>query len=139
MKKLLMFLFVMVPSFASFAQTGVVKTLPIDTLDNTAPRTSSIITASGQYNSLAITALCTQLGGTSDGSLTLQGSVDGTSYVALTDYEGFSKGYANDTLTMTNGAIGQWAILKTPFIYYKIKYAPSGSHTTRVTAKYIYK
>lgn len=124
-------------SFTTFAQVGVVKSIALRTLTNTTAA-SDVISTTSNYE-LTIQVLCTNLTGTTAGVVTIMGSVDGTSYKGLTDYDGIFKGFSNDTLTMTNGAIGQWVIPKSPFKYYKISYAPSGSHTTRVTAKYIFK
>lgn len=132
-----LFLFVLMLSFTTFAQVGVVKSIALRTLTNTTAA-SDVITLTAN-NTLVIQVLCTQLTGTSAGVVTIMGSVDGTSYKGLTDYDGVFNGFSNDTLTITNGAIGQWVIPKSPFKYYKISYAPSGTHTTRVTAKYIYK
>lgn len=139
MKKLALILFALSLCIVSFAQVGAVKTLAIDTLDNTDAKTSDVIIASGQYSSLAITALCTQLGGTSDGTLTLQGSVDGTSYKQITSADGLAKFYTADTHTITNGSVWAAIIIRAPWKYYKVIGTGTANDTTLVTIKYIFK
>lgn len=139
MRKLIALLSVMLLVAVSYAQVGAVKTLAIDTLDNTNPRTSDIIIASGAYSSLAMTALCTQLGGTSDGTLTLSGSVDGISYKQITSAAGIAKFYTADTHTITSGSVWGVVIHNAPWKYYKVIGTGTASDTTLVTIKYIFK
>lgn len=125
--------------FASFSFSQSVKTILLDTLDNTNPRTSEVITAGGSYNSLAIVAKCTQLGGTSDGSLVLKASVDGTSYQTVTSYAGIAKFFSSDTHTITSGSIWNIVIQGNPWKYYKIVGTGTSGDTTLVTIHYVLK
>lgn len=79
-----------------------------------------------------IQAVCTQLGGTSDGKLYLQGSVDGTSFVNVTEATGLVKFYPNDTLTITNVAIWLIGINQKLFNYYRVKGTGTANDTTKV-------
>lgn len=139
MKKILIIALLLVSFVGLQAQVGRVYSMTVDTVKSN----ETIYIATGQitggYETLTIQALCTQIGGTTDGTLTLQGSVDGTSYVALTDATGFVKGYPNDSLTMTNGAVTSWVILDNPYNDYRLKIAGTASDTTKITAKYVYK
>lgn len=139
MKKTILFIGVMLLALLSFAQTGVVKVITLDTLDNTNPKTSQIITAGGSYNSIAIVAKCTQLGGTSDGSLLLKASVDGTSYQTVTSSTGIANFFSNDTLTITSGAIWNIVVKGAPWKYYELVGMGTANDTTLVTIKYIIK
>lgn len=121
------------------AQTGRIYSIAVDTVKSNETIYLTSWPVTGGYSTLTLQALCTQIGGTTDGTITLQGSVDGTSYVALTDATGLVKGYPNDSLTMTNGAVTSWVIEKTPYNYYRLKIAGTASDTTKVTAKYVYK
>lgn len=139
MKKLIILLLLCAISFIGYSQSpGVTKSFALKTLTNTTAAIEDF-TLSSFYKSLTIQVLCTNLTGTSEGKVTINASVDGTNYLALTDVDCLFKGFTNDTLTIANGAIGQWVMVGTPFKYYRIKYAPSGTHTTRVTAKIIVK
>lgn len=86
------------------------------------------------YIGLQVT--CRELGGTSDGSIYPQVSLDDTSYVNIisTDYLVYS--FPNDTLTITDGAIGIWNILSLPNNYYGIMAVGTAGDTTEVTLKY---
>lgn len=79
-----------------------------------------------------VSVVCTELGGTSDGSLYLQGSSDGTNFVTLTETTGKFNFYANDTLTIIDGATWLINIEKT-FNYYRVKGTGTASDTTLVT------
>lgn len=140
MKKLILLSFLLCAiSLIGYSQSpGVVKSFALKTLTNTTAATEDF-TLTGSYKSLTIQVLCTNLTGTSAGIVTIDGSVDGVNYLALTDTDCLFKGFTNDTLTIANGAIGQWVMVGTPLKHYRIKYAPSGSHTTRATAKLIIK
>lgn len=139
MKKIILLFGVMLLALFSFAQTGVVKEITLDTLDNTNPKTSQVITAGGSYNSIAIVAKCTQLGGTSDGSLVLKASVDGTSYQTVTSAAGIAKFFSTDTHTIASGSIWNVVIQGSPWKYYKIIGTGTANDTTLVTIKYIIK
>lgn len=103
-------------------------------------------------NLLVIQALCTQVDGTSEGTLILQGSVDGTSYNTLTSTEplhpgdtvqsglnGFITAFPNDTLTVTNGAVGSWIVKDSPFRKFRIQGTGGAGDTTTVSIKYTIK
>lgn len=77
------------------------------------------------------TVTCTQLGGTSDGTLLLQGSSNGTSFVTLT--EGVVHFYPNDTLTITNGAVWIIDASASHFNYYRVRGAGTVGDTTLIT------
>jgi hypothetical protein len=138
MKRILT-LILMLVAFSSFAQIGVVRTVLIDTLDNTNAKNSDVITVSGSYRSIAIQALCTQLGGTSDGTLVLKGSVDGTSYQTISSSGGFAKFYTADTHTITNGSVWLAVLQNAPFKYYRVTGTGTANDTTYVTLKYVLK
>ena len=85
---------------------------------------------------IGLQATCRELGGTSDGSIYPQASIDDTSYVNLvsTDYLVYS--FPNDTLTITDGAVGLWNILALPNNYAGIMAVGTAGDTTEVTLKY---
>jgi len=93
---------------------------------------------------LVIQAACDNIGGTSDGALTLEGSVDGTDWVTIKDEQGLVKGYstmalATDSLTITDGANVSWVISQNLFYKYRIKGVGTASDSTLITTKYIRK
>ena len=121
------------------AQKGRVYSVAVDTLNGNETVNFTLGQITGGYETLTIQALCTNIGGTSDGTLILQGSVDGTSYLTINDETGVLKGYPNDTLTITDGAVVQWVVQDTPWNFYRIQGAGTASDTTLITGKYVYK
>lgn len=139
MKKFIFVALLSVISFSVFSQRGTVKSITVDTVKSNETIYLQTETFGSSWNYLTIQALCTQVGGTTDGTMTLQGSVDGTSWVPLTDQSELVKGYPDDSLTMTNGAVQSWILEGSPFYKYRIKVDGTDSDTTEITAKYIFK
>lgn len=135
MKKLVFILFMAVLSVTAFAQKGAPLTFTGDTVQGAETIYVTVATGIGTSTPVGIQALCTQLGGTTDGTLSLQGSVDGTNFVAVTDQQGLVKGYPNDSLTMTNGASQVWLIEKSLFTAYRLKVEGTSADTTLITGK----
>jgi hypothetical protein len=140
MKKLFLILVFAVAAMAANAQIGAVKSVAIDTLTAATTDTSSVVYVSGAYNAITFQALCTELGGTSDGKLVLQGSVDGLSYKTLTEKAGAIVGFpVADSAIVTSGAIWDVIVYKAPFKYYRVIGTGTASDTTLVTLKYVLK
>lgn len=139
MKKLFILLVLAFVAMATSAQQGKVYTLTNDTITNTGTVYSDVVTSTGAANSIVFQVVTTQLSGTSAGTVILQGSVDGTSYVTLNEKTGLIAGFPNDTLTISNGAIWNVAVQNPAWKYYKVKAVGSGTSSTKVVYKYIYK
>lgn len=125
MKNLVIVFLVMMAGLA-FGQRSISDTL----------QGNETVTFDVMQDAKQIQALCTQLGGTSDGTLILKGSVDGTTYVTLSETAGLINFYPNDTLTITNGAAWLVTIQEKLFNYYKVVGAGTASDTTLVTIKW---
>jgi hypothetical protein len=149
MKNVIFLLIFAVVAMAASAQKGRVYTLDTDTLKSTtgSPVSSNVITLTGTYESLSITTVCTQLGGTSDGNLAVYGSLDGTSYTFLNGVGGgvLASPKASNTgtdlnqLTITNGLVANWVIPNPAHRYYKIVANGTASDTTKIVTKYTIK
>jgi hypothetical protein len=135
MKKILSFMVVML-AFVALANGQRVYSTAVDTLQGNETVNFAAIQSSSSSGTLAIQALCTELGGTSDGTLLLQGSVDGTSYVTINSVVGKYDFFPNDTLTITDGAVMTCLITGSPFNYYRLQGAGTASDTTLITPKY---
>jgi len=135
MKKLIAIL--LFACFAITANAQWYETIPADTLNGaeTVNWDTPIITGSFEY--ITIQAHCTELGGTSDGTMILQGSVDGEVYQTLTDASGIIKGFTNDTLTITDGATQIWTVTDNPLNYYRVAGTGTADDTTYVEVKYL--
>ncbi len=86
---------------------------------------------------LDIQILCTQLGGTSDGTITIERSLDGTSYSQVLTTIDTDLIAANDSFTITNAAVCQFR-LKTYWPYYRVKIVGTSADTTKFTTKYAF-
>lgn len=141
MKKLLNIIFIVFIANSVYSQTYA-KFIPeaqlagVDTLNGA--DTIYIRTPYIKWNIdyIALQVKCRQLGGTSDGYIYPQASIDDTNYVNLvsTDYLIYS--FPNDTLTITDGVIGLWNILSLPNNYAGIMGVGTANDTTEVTLKY---
>lgn len=140
MKKLFVLFVAVTLSLISFGQVERVITAPYDTVQKVETIYTGNAYVRGTYGLLTIQALCTELGGTSDGTLILQGSVDGTSYINLAPETGvYIYRPNNDTLTITSGAIQTVEIHDPGFSYYRWKVTGTANDTTLITTKYTYK
>lgn len=139
MKRILLSLIFILSVTAMNAQIGRIYSVSVDTLNGNETVNFTLSQITGGYTTTTIQALCSEIGGTSDGTLILQGSVDGTSYVTLQDDVSLLKSYPNDTLTITDGAVGTWIVKETPYNFYRIQGAGTASDTTLITIKYVYK
>ena len=133
MKKLFVIFLFAVISFTAGAQKLV--TLTADTVQGNETIYIASDEISDSWDHVTIQVLCTETGGTADGTVTLQGSVDGTNYVPLTDYSGIVKGYPNDSLTIADGAVTSWVINGVPYNYYRLKIAGTASDSTLISPK----
>lgn len=150
MKKFVIILSLLVASVFAFGQRGVLNTVTVDTLQGNETVNFAIgNTIIGSYNSLSVTALCTQIGGTSDGTLTLYGSHDGTNYVFVNGAADSNiltaspkasiTGADMNQITITNGLVANWVITGNPYRYYRVAGVGTASDTTQVNITYVYK
>lgn len=112
-------------------------------VEKTAPAASGrVITDTLQGDTVNFTAMlgmkqmtvtCTQLGGTSDGELILQGSSNGTSFVKITSTSDYIRFYPADTLVVTDGAVWIVDATKANFNYYRVRGFGTTGDTTLVT------
>ena len=148
MKKISLVLFVSLFVMAAMAQRGVLNTVAVDTLQGEETVNFQIgTTIVGSYNTLSVTALCTQLGGTSAGTLALYGSHDGTSYVFINGVGGgvitaspvaSLTGADLNQLTITNGLIANW-VVDPAFRYWRVAGVGDTGDTTQINITYVYK
>jgi len=127
-------------SLSVTAQKERVNTAPYDSVLTTETVYTGLINILQETNSLVIQGLCTDVGGTPDGTLILQGSVDGVSYVNLAPETGqIIYRPNNDTLTITAGAIQSVFFVKNPYNFYRWKVTGTANDSTLVTTTYTYK
>lgn len=140
MKKLFLIFVLALFTVATYAQAERVHTASYDSVLAVEIVYTGLVQVSGSYASVTIQGLCTDVGGTPDGTLILQGSVDGTSYINLAPKaQRFLYFPDNDTLTIVAGAIQTVSIVGNPFNYYRWKATGTASDSTLITTTYVYK
>jgi hypothetical protein len=138
MKKYILMLMLVVVAIAVSAQKGRVIDLPTGTITD-AGTTYVVLPAFTSDDPVTIQASFTQLTGTAAGTATLEGSVDGTNYIALTDYATFLKGYPAASLTITDGSTTSWVVQTNGYYKYRVKSVGTGTQSTEVDVSYIRK
>lgn len=132
-----------VVAMAASAQRGRAITLDFDTIQGAETVSFETFRTTGSYNSISIQALCTQLGGTSDGTLTLYGSNNrGTDWVFINGADGGAvtaspkasvTGTDINQLTITNTLVANWVVDGSPFNDWKIVGVGTTGDTTLVS------
>jgi hypothetical protein len=88
---------------------------------------------------LVIQVLCTDTyGGTSDGKITIEKSVDGTSWKSMNTTVDTDLSCANDTFTIVGTGVANFR-LKTYNYRYRLKAVGTSGDTTLLTTRYIFK
>ena len=139
MKRILVVAILALISLTGFSQKGTVYTVAADTLIGAETVNFVLQTKFYGQNLLTIEALCTDVGGTPDGTLILEGSLDGTSYETITSTSGRLYAWPNDTLTIVAGAVVTWVVEDTPWVYYRVQGGGTADDSTLVNIKYIFK
>lgn len=136
MKKLFIFL-VAIFAFVAFANAQNTFTLANDTLTDATTSYSAALNSSTSMGTLVMQVTFTQISGTSAGSAYLQGSVDGTSFTNITDIQDMFTVFPDDTVTVANGTVASAIIKNSPFKYYRWKYVPTGTQSTKAEHVYL--
>lgn len=130
MKNLILFLSLIIFSLNVSAQasqmTGAYTTG--DTVINTATKACSLRVVNS-YKQIIIEANIVKVSGTVAGTVTLQGSIDGTNFVTVDSAAIVSNHSPFPTFTATNVATQNkiWIINQSPYLWYKLSYTGSGT------------
>lgn len=130
-------------SLCSYGQRGRTKALSVDTLKGADTIYVHGLKATSSYHTLAVSFEFTQIGGTSDGSLTMQGgdinpTTGDTVWVGLTTSELFVPS-SNDTVTITDAGKASFIIIGTPLEQYRAVLIGTASDTTEIKSIYTFK
>lgn len=105
---------------------------------------TTVANSTTMQDPIEIQVLATNVGGTTDGTLTLQGSVDNTTFQNIQPTAGSYIYFPDDTTdltgytwTMTDGGSLLIGLEKRPFTYYRIRVAGTVNDTTTLTIKWI--
>jgi len=146
MKKLFILLMV---AFVAFAASGQkLNTITTDTVKGAETIYFSAIPVSGKYQTLSIEFKCTQLGGTTDGTIYVLASNNGTDFYNLNNIDGkmiYASPYArmNDSivgkLNLYNAATLNFVVPNPAHRYYKVGVTGTASDTTKLVGNYVLK
>ena len=135
MKRLILISALFVFALGAFAQNGQLKTPAFDTLNGNETVYFPVVTVTGDYSNLAITALFTEIGGTSDGTVQLQYSAGGNYETVLQTSELFEF-VSNDTTTITDGGFFNVIVRNPPVGQYRLKGVGTASDSTLIAPQY---
>lgn len=152
MKRIIFLFAILIVAIGAQAQrANKVTATAVDTLNGAETVNFASIEINGAFESLAMQAVCSELGGTSDGTLWVEGSVDGTSFIKIDNVAGLDwfDVFSADTtkiavgspiFTITDGGIMTAVFSKgTPFTYVRFSGTGTSGDTTLITPKYIFK
>jgi hypothetical protein len=126
MKKLFFIL-----AFVALGVTASAQRVIIDTLKG-----NEVVNFAAMQNASQVQVLCTELGGTADGTIRLEASVDGISWEVLLSTDGVYHFYPNDTFTIVDDGVLIVNIKDDPFLYHRISGDGEATDTTIVTIKW---
>lgn len=128
-------------SLSAFGQRrGNVTALPVDTVKGAETIYFTLPEITGTYSTLTFEAKCTEVGGTADGYVFIQAAADyrDANWVTLGEYNWLFEA-ANDSLDISNGAVGSWVIAAPPYNAYRFVVIGTSGDTTKITPKYLLK
>lgn len=126
MKKLFLLLILSVFSFVSLKAQTYTMTSSGDTVVNTATKACSLKVAHS-YKQVTIYALITKISGTVAGTLTLQGTVDGTNWITVDTAALCTEGASTFTATNVASQSKTWIVNNAPYLWFKLSYTGSGT------------
>jgi hypothetical protein len=142
MKNLIFIIGLVLISLGANAQRlkGTVETVTSDTVKGNETIYLTTATTRAPSNIVTINLGFEQIGGTTDGTVVIQGSVDGsTKWTDLISAQDVFTAMPNDTVTMTSGGTATFIIKGNPWNKYRAKVAGTASDTTAITFDYTFK
>lgn len=147
MKKLfILFAFVLVTTLTFAQSRNSVHVVTVDTIQGAETVNFAVTTLKANQELISITALCTELGGTSDGTLTLHGSLDDTNWIFINGAadggvvtaspKASLTGTDMNQITITDALVANWVVNKNPYIYYRVAGVGTSGDTTLINIKY---
>lgn len=147
MKKLFILCFALFVAFGAMAQKGTLRTLDPVVLNGAVTVESDPLSIQGSYETLSFGIKCNQLGGISDGTVSVLASNDGTNYFNLNAANGYPmwgspSARLSDSVSVTMQiypAATLNIVLKPAHRYYKLTASGTASDTTSLAITYVYK
>jgi len=105
-----------------------------DTVTNTGTGTLSSIRVNGPGDNVTIVVTCTEISGTTAGTITIQGSLDGTNYKAIPTNE-TQTSITTATALDVASQVFTWRLASSPYLYYRVSWTGSGTMAASFAAK----
>jgi hypothetical protein len=137
MKKVIFIALLLVGSFMSIGQT-----LIYDTLNGNEVVNFETVSVTGAYSTVTFDILCTELGGTSDGTLVLQarnGSSGNWSTITNASFSKTVEFLSDSIFTITDGGVWKVQVTDPGFTQYRIQGDGTASDTTLIQIYYAFK
>ena len=109
---------------------------PDVTLTDAATINSEIIDSTSARGTITLQASFANVSGTTAGTATLEGSIDGISFKKISTVAGKFDFYASDSETVVDALVMQAAITASPFGFYRFKVVGSGTQSTTCSFSY---
>lgn len=142
MRKIITLFAILLLGVAVSAQSfNQLVTITADTLTKVETEYFTLQPITSTVKSIAIQAAYTDAGGSPDGTILLQGSLDGTSYQTLNSGASNIDWFPNDSIDITDSTEIVWLIeIANPaFRYYRIAATGTADDTTLIAPKYFIK
>jgi hypothetical protein len=94
---------------------------------------SSPVESSSSRGTLTLQASFENVSGTTAGTATFEGSIDGVNYKTISTVAGKFDFYASASEAISDGLVMQAAITNSPFGFYRFKVVGSGTQSTTCT------
>ena len=107
------------------------------TLTDAATIYSDLIDSTSAKGTLTLQASFANVSGTTAGTATLEGSIDGVSFKKISTVAGKFDFYASDSETVVDALVMQAAITVSPFAAYRFKVVGSGTQSTTCSFSYL--
>lgn len=132
MKNLILSTILFLLAFVFNANAQYTMTGSGDTITDTGTKTATL-QVKESYQSVSIQAVITKISGTVAGTVTLQGTIDGTNYVTVDTGAVLSK---HVTFTATNVASQStvFIVQGSPYLKYRVSYTGSGTMAAKMSA-----
>lgn len=105
-----------------------------DTVTNTGTAVISTRRLPGHRNTTTITIVCTEISGTTGGTITIQGSIDGTNYKAIPTVD-TQTSITTATALDVASQVFTWRLNGSPYLYYRVSWAGTGTMSATVAGR----
>ena len=140
--KMAMIALLLMAGISGYAQTSVdvtlknyqYTTLLTDTVTNTGVGAVTSARISGPAQGVTIAVVLTEISGTTAGTLTLQGSLDGTNFKAIPTEE-TQTSIATATALDVASQVFTWRIKNSPYLYYRVSWTGTGTMSATIAGR----